>query len=527
MSISRDPRLWPALAVGAFGFAVSFALSWIPSLDFNEAATVISALRPWPALWQEIHHVDAVHASYYAFMHLWFDLVGYTPLTLRIPASIAAGVTAALLVVLGTRLAGRLHGVVAGLIFAVLPQSMWMGFEGRQYEASMALATGMVLVFLVAHRRTIHGERSWPWWCGYGLLSIVSQYIFGYLFMVDIGLAVLLVLPLLRRTTRSRAGLRSLGRFGLAVGCAVVAWVPLAVLEVHEQGQVSWITGITLGTADQVLVSQFFPGAPFFAVVGWLAAIAGGVAGVVAWRRGIRSPARRVASVALPWLLIPTTLLLVATAFGHHLYYPRYVAFSAPALALLIAVPFTWLWRLPVPALGRASLEWVRRRRQTVWTAVAIAAVFALVAPTWAAQRTPGSKEADAWNQIAAVITAERKEEPKGARNVVVFGAAHAHKVATSQVIGDLYPQAFRGMDDITLAQSYDRTHSLWDTSRPLDAVLSRTRGANYVWVLTTVQSHQAPADISMLAKVGFRVNERWQMNKEVVVQLVHAPKPV
>ncbi|MCL2795747.1 MAG: hypothetical protein FWD85_10610 [Microbacteriaceae bacterium] len=502
----RHPLIWAAVAVGLFGFAVSFALSWVPSLDFNEAATVISALRPWPALWREIHHIDAVHATYYAFMHLWFDLVGYSPLALRVPASVAAGVAAGLLVLLGTRLGNLRIGLAAGIVFAVLPQTMWMGFEGRQYEASMALATGLVLLFLAARERSLTGRRSWPWWAGYAVLGIVSQYVFGYLFMVDFGLMLLLVWPLLRRATRTRVALRTLGKFVVVVAVTIAAWVPLALLEVHEQGQVSWIQGLSFATLGQVLGLQFFPGNIALAVVGWAAATAGAVAGIAAWRRGRHTPARAIMAVALPWLVIPLGILLFATALGHHLYTPRYLAFTTPALALLIAVPITW----------------IRMRRAQLVSALAIAAVVALAVPTWAAQRTTASKEKDSWNQIAAVITAERKEEPKGAQNVVVFGAAPAHRVVTSQVIADLYPSAFAGMDDITLATSYDQASGLWDTSRPLSAVLSRAKGANFVWVLTTTVSHQQQPDTRMLQSIGFRLHESWKMNGAVVLQFVN-----
>lgn len=511
--------LLAAVAVGLFGFAASFALSWVPSLDFNEAATVISALRPWPALWVELHHVDAVHASYYALMHLWFDAVGYTPLMLRIPASIAAGTAAALLVALGTRLAGPFVGVTAGLVFAMLPETTWMGFEGRQYEASMALATAMVLLFLTARRRALRGTRAWPWWAGYALLGAISQYIFGYLFMVDIGLAAVAIAPVLRRATRTRAAASALAGFGLAVGASLAAWVPLALLELHEQGQVAWITGITTATIGEVLVTSFFPGARLLAVIGWLAAIAGAVAGTAAWWRGIRSPSARVTVIALPWLLMPTVLLLSLTALGHHLYYSRYVAFSTPALALLIAVPISWLRRLR-PASTRA-----RHLLRGALAVAALAAVAGLVAPTWVAQRQPGSKQPEAWNTIAAVITAEHAAEPRGSRDVVVFGAVPAHRVASSQVIRDVYPRAFRGMDDITLDRTYDQTSELWDTVRPLRAVVSRVRGADYVWVLTTRSSGQAQTDTAMLAPYGFTVTREWRMQAEMVLLLAHTER--
>ena len=61
-------------------------------------------------------HVDAVHALSYAGLHLWFAVLPYSPLTLRLPSVAAAGVGAVLVAVLGTRLAGRRAGLASGLV---------------------------------------------------------------------------------------------------------------------------------------------------------------------------------------------------------------------------------------------------------------------------------------------------------------------------------------------------------------------------------------------------------------------------
>ncbi len=54
-------------------------------------------------------------------MHVWLAAVGYSPFTLRLPSAIAVGVTAALVVILGSRLISLRVGVVAGVLFALLP----------------------------------------------------------------------------------------------------------------------------------------------------------------------------------------------------------------------------------------------------------------------------------------------------------------------------------------------------------------------------------------------------------------------
>jgi mannosyltransferase len=49
---------------GFLGFVISVAFSWVPSVWYDESATIVSATRTWKELWAEIHHVDAVHATY-------------------------------------------------------------------------------------------------------------------------------------------------------------------------------------------------------------------------------------------------------------------------------------------------------------------------------------------------------------------------------------------------------------------------------------------------------------------------------
>ncbi|WP_148286307.1 hypothetical protein [Curtobacterium sp. B8] len=126
----------PELTVGAIGTLVAAAFAWVPSLWYDEAATVTSAQRSWPQLWAELHNVDAVHGLYYALVHAWFWLVGYTPFTLRFPSALAVGIAAGLVVALGRRLGGRRFGIAAGLVFLALPGVQWAGSEGRSYARS-------------------------------------------------------------------------------------------------------------------------------------------------------------------------------------------------------------------------------------------------------------------------------------------------------------------------------------------------------------------------------------------------------
>ena len=45
----------PELTIGALAVVATAAFSWVPSIWYDEAATVTSATRSWPQLWAELH----------------------------------------------------------------------------------------------------------------------------------------------------------------------------------------------------------------------------------------------------------------------------------------------------------------------------------------------------------------------------------------------------------------------------------------------------------------------------------------
>ena len=111
-----------AAGLGLVGALVSFLGSWNPSYWGDEAASVLSAERPLATLWPELGRVDAVHGLYYVFLHFWIRVFGASELSTRLPSAIAIGLAAAGVVVLANLLMTRAIGVVAGIVFAVLPR---------------------------------------------------------------------------------------------------------------------------------------------------------------------------------------------------------------------------------------------------------------------------------------------------------------------------------------------------------------------------------------------------------------------
>ena len=503
---------WDALLVGLVATVVGGALLWVPSVWYDEAATVVAATRSWSELWRTVQTVDIVHLAWYAVVHVWFDLVGYSPLALRVPSAVLTGVAAGLTVVLGRRLVGRRAGVAAGLVLALMPRTTLMATEGRSFALSTMLAVALTLVLLAAVDRGLgrRAGRSWPWWLGYAALAVVGTWSFLYLALLLVGHAVT-VLVVLLRSRWSAPARRVLVGFVTAGAVAAAGTLPVALLSSAQSGQVGWIKAPSAETWRGFFVTQWSIGNTPFAVALWLA-VAVGVALLVARARGrgravtspspspSPTPTAGVLAVTLPWLLVPTLTLLALSFVLDPLWSPRYQTFSSPALALLAGVAVT-------------AVPWRRG------VAVLLVVAAALSAPSWWDQRQPTAKDVSAWDQVADIVAAERASEPAGTREGIVWGPVRRHPAATSRIIEYTYPDAFRGMDDFTLETPADETGRLWEDQYPLEDVLDRTDDLDVVWLVTSDRQDWRPRVTELLASKGFTLDEEWQVPRTNVLR--------
>ncbi len=63
-------------------------------------------------------------------------------------------------------------------------------------------------------------------------------------------------------------------------------------------------------------------------------------------------PASAPVGIAVAWILIPTAVLLVYSALAQPIYLDRYLTFTVPGMALLLAVCVRGLSRNAVQAVG-------------------------------------------------------------------------------------------------------------------------------------------------------------------------------
>ncbi|WIE71437.1 glycosyltransferase family 39 protein [Curtobacterium sp. MCJR17_020] len=507
----------PEITVGVVGVVVAAAFTWVPSVWYDEAATLTSAQRSWPALWAELQNVDAVHGLYYALLHVWLALVGYSPFTLRFPSALAIGIAAALVVALGRRLGGVRLGVVSGLVFLLLPRVAWAGTEGRPYATVTTLAALLTLVGLTAVRRTRVRHHATRWWVAYGVLAAVAVLFNVYLSLAVVAHGVVLVWTgVADRAARRQATVTDRSgtvpsamvdravvvRWAVAASAAAVVVLPFIGLAAGQAKQVGWITGIGWATLRQVFATAWFGVVYPYAALGWLLMIVAVVLAVRAARRPSRA-ARDVlrmqaVRVAVPLTIVPTALLVAATAAGEHLYSPKYASLSLPFVALLIGLAITAL----------------RSRR---WIAGAVVAMLLVSVPTSTIVRLPHAKQSSHWANAAAIIERERNVTTDSDEGVI-YGSVWEHPTASAQVIADAYPEAFSGMRDLAVASTGAQRGQLWNVNGDIaTTVPARLADIDTVWFVGAKSRNIRPEVSETLKDQGFHVVRYWHTDTVIL----------
>jgi mannosyltransferase len=480
------------------GAAVSLAGAGRPSFWYDEAATISASYsRSLHDLWRMLGEVDAVHGLYYLLMHGWFQLVPPTEFWSRVPSGLAAGAAAAGVVVLGRQLSSRPVGVTAGVVFAILPRVTWAGIEARPYALSMVVAVWLAVALVWAAAR----ESRWAW-LGYGALLALA-------ILLDVYLALLVPAHAVFVLAFRRA---QAVRFAVTSGAVAGAAVPFAAVVVGQAHQISWITPIGHRTLEDVAVQQYFDRNPYFAVLSALVVVAAIGARRLTSRRWAVGD-REAVVLAVAWLVIPTAVLVGWSAVTEPLYTPRYLSFTAPAMALLLGVCITALTRSP-------------------WVATAVVAVFAAVAAHnfVAVQRAPYAKYGMDYSQVADLITA--KAAPGDCllvNDTVTFHPAPMRPLMAAR------PDAYRPLVDVSLWQRAVDLRNVFDTNLIPEASVGPLQHCQTVWIITQADpgapTHEAGVAIppgplfggtttfAVSHDMGFRLTERWQYHLVQVIK--------
>jgi mannosyltransferase len=395
---------------------------------FDEAATLSAVRRPLSQLPGLVSQVDAVHGLYYLVAHGWSGLVGDSITAMRLLGALGVGVTAALVVLLTKRLATSRTAIVAGVSVVLLPGVSWAGVEARSYAWAAALAVLSTYLLVIARQRPRVGL-----WIAYAVALAASHWWF-LLSAPMIGVHGLALILADRRLPRG---------WVTAAAAATMATLPLAQLAYHQRQQISHIRLSPSDVALRVLGAQTFTGSGFrsehrewwlFAGAVLAALVTFVVASGVVRRRRLGPHDRLQLPLAWSWAVVPTVAIAGPHLWGAQLYQVRYLTYSVPAVAILVAVGLS-TYR---PGLRR----------------VLSAALVLTAVPGVVGHHLPDAKSGEDYRGLAALADSWEVD-------AVVFSGAGSRGIKVS------YPAPFRGTRDLILQRSATESDTLFGVNAP------------------------------------------------------------
>ena len=496
-------RLLDPWAIAVFAAVISGAWASRPSLWFDEAATIsASASRTLPELWRLLSHIDAVHGLYYLLMHGWFAMFPPTEFWSRVPSALAIGAAAAGVTVFTKQFSTRPTAVCAGAIFAILPRTTWAGVEARSYAFAAAAAVWLTVLLVAAVRR--NRPRLWVFYALALMLSILLN--LNMILLVPVYAAML---PLLAPKNSRKSPVIW---WAVSSAVAVGAMTPFIVFAHNQVGQVNWIYPVSWHYAFDIILRQYFDHSVPFAVLTAVLIIAAVVTRLI----GARAPAgdmRRLLIICAAWIGIPTGLVVIYSAINEPIYYPRYLIFTAPAMAVVLAVCIVTIARRPWPIAGVVLL-------------FAVAAV-----PNYLfTQRWPYAKEGWDYSQVADLISSHAAPG-----DCLMVDNTVPWKPGPIRALLAARPAAFRSLIDVERGVYGPKVGSLWDGHVAVWLTTAKINKCSTIWTITnkdkSLPDHQsgpslppgnafgrAPA-YRFPSYLGFHIVERWQFHYSQVVK--------
>lgn len=438
-------RVREATLVGVLGTLVGMAGSWRPSLWTDEVATLSGANRSWTELRHLLGNIDAVHGLYYALLHLWTSVSGTSPVALRLPSAVAVGLAAAGVYVLGDRLGGTRPARWAGAVLVVVPGATGLAVEARSGACVMAASVWATVALVSAVDR---GGRRWIAYGGLLTLSIL-------LFVQSAAIVLAHGLTMMTSHVR-RDGLR---HWALTCSASLIVAAPLGVVAFRQREQVSWIVRPGVGSLRLVAFHQWFDAAiPAGLLLFALSA--------VTLMQYLRRPASRngqpfdLVGLSVPWLVVPTVVVLTVSVLASPMYVPRYLTYTLPPLALLVGASF-----------GTLRPAWLR-------FAIGATLVVAVV-PTYIEQRSEYAKEDADFSAAARYLAGSARPG-----DAILFLPDGGQGRSPRRVV-DAYPDDLPELDDVGLRVDAEAAGRPWDVGVPVDELTEALDGVGRVWVLT------------------------------------------
>ncbi|MEU9512769.1 glycosyltransferase family 39 protein [Micromonospora sp. NPDC048169] len=498
----------------------------------DELATWSAATRPVPDLFRMTRTIDAATGPYYLLTHGWTALAGTSPTALRLPSALAMTVAAALTARLGAVLVGRRAGLLAGLLFAVLPVTSRYGQEARPYALATLLAVLSTLLLVEALRRP--GRWRWAEYAA----AVAALGLFHLLALTLLAAHALVVLLVAARGS-SAAGLDPprpadartdsdgtrrkpmvLAWWMVALLPAVLLVTPLALVAGGQRGrQLDWVDPARLPDLAAL------PGA--LAQSGVVGGFVLALAALGSARMGRRAllPA---AAVLLPVLLV----FAVGTVVP--LWVTRYLVFTVPFACVLAGAALAAARAAPAPTATPGTATPAETERTATPTAAErgrtppggrIAAGLAVVVlagllglPDQAALRRthewPRSAPVD-YAGAAGVIRAEQRPG-----DAIVYASRDGWLFPDLGMAYHLGPRLPR---DVLVVRDQRRDASLWAVE--CDDPARCLAGTDRVWLVVTGRRADplaaVPGAKGDALRAGYTVRQVWQRPGITVALLV------
>jgi mannosyltransferase len=493
-------RLLDPLVIAVLASLVGGAVASRPSLWFDESATIsASASRSLPDLWRMLGHIDAVHGLFYLLMHGWFALVPPTEFWSRVPSCLAVGSAAAGVVVFGKQFLPRTTAVCAGIVFAILPRVTWAAVEARSYALTAAAAVWLTVLLVTSVRRN-----RWWLWLLYSLALMLSILLNVYLVLLVPAYAVVTLVLRRRKPV--------LLWWAITSAVAVGALTPLMLFAHGQSFQVAWIYPLNWHNVLDVVQHQYFDNSVPFAILAALI-FAAALTIRLTGRWHSAGDTRRVLRICAAWIVVPTAVSLIYSAISDPFYYPRYLFFTTPAMAVVLAVCIVAVARTPR------------------WIALVLVALTAAAFPNYLlSQRQRYAKEGWDYSDVADVISTH---------------AAPGDCLVVDNTVGWLpgpirsllaaRPAAYRPLVDVGRGVPAPERGTLWDGHLAVWLVTGRLYKCTTLWTISThdtaLPAHQSGTSLPpgrVLGRapayrtselVGFHIVERWQFHRTQVVK--------
>ncbi len=439
--------LWARWLPPVLAFLISLWGITGPSFWRDEAATIAAIKRPLGDLIKMLGNVDAVHGAYYLMMWPIEHVLGPGALVLRLPSAVAVAIGAAFVAATGRRLISPWAGLAAGLIYAVLPVVSRYGQEARSYAMVMTVAA--IASYLLVRVLAAEPDRQRRWLAGYAasiaVLGILN--IFGLLLLPAHAVTMALYC---RRGLREAAPRKLAFGWLTAVAAGIVVASPLLVLGYLQRGQIAWLG---VNTSSSGLNTLFSLSGSYLVTTSLLIVIAVSLVLSTESSRAKRLAAWpwRLATLSLPWLVVPPLLLLVASTV-QPVYTSRYILICIAPLALI----------------GGAAIASYGRIVGTI----ALGIILISGATTQTGQRT----QAGHYDDIIAVDQIVAANAKPG--DVVLYTNPNAES------FGAAYSYGLGKLRNIALKQGPIPSGTLAGISAPVSVIKERLKHAKRVWVV-------------------------------------------